>query len=387
MLMRRLRLGETLLPASALNLPIAALIVLAALSWIDSINRDASLWAMLRLLLYAAVFYLTLEITESRRQTKRLIQIVVGMGLIVSFLGLVKYSGAPFPSFWKGGDLSSLNSTFVNHNHLGGYLAMIFTLGLGVSFHRTTERVLIWTGALLLILVALCLSMSRGAWIGIFVAVELMLILFMVRKEISRLKIGIVASAFFMVVGVTLLGSNPMIARLETLENPENELSGRMVAWSGCVEIIEKSPFLGTGLGTFPWSFTAVRPAGLTERWREAHNDWLQIVTELGLPALVPLIWGLALVFRTGLRAYKTTPSRLHAGAVLGALGGITAILVHSISDFNIQITSNGILFACLIGLVMGKYSWAGGQWSVVGGQSSEKTTRDESVSKTNSEH
>lgn len=359
MLVRRLRQGEPLLPGSALDLPIAALLVLAAASWLSSIYRDATAWALLRLFLYAAAFYLTLEMTESRRQTRRLIWTIVGMGMIVSFLGLVEYSGAPFPAFWKNDASAGLSSTFVNYNHLGGYLAMILTLGLGVVLHRTTESVPIWTGALLLILVALCLSLSRGAWIGAFVAVEFTLVLSMLRKKMSRFKIGILAFGLLLAAGMTILGSNPVIERIQTLKSPENtSLADRMVVWGGCADLIKKFPLLGTGLGTFPWSFTEVRPAGLTERYREAHNDWLQIVTELGLPVLLPLLWGLTALFRTGLLSFRTTSSRLCAGAVLGALGGIVAILVHSVSDFNIQITSNGIVFACLAGLVMGRYSW-----------------------------
>jgi O-antigen ligase len=361
MLVRRFWLGETLLPRSVLDLPIAILIALAAVSWFSSMYRDATLWALLRLFLYTAVFYLTLEMTESRRQTRRMAQAIVAMGLVVSFLGLVKYSGAPFPSFWKGDSPQSLTSTFVNYNHLAGYLAMIFMLGLGVVFQRTTERVLIWVGALFLVLVVLCLSMSRGAWIGSIVGVGLMLVLFMSRRGISRLKISVAAFALLLVTGITLLGSNPMIARMETLKSIPGDPSftARTVAWDGSVEIIKNHPLLGTGLGTFPWSFTTVRPAGLIDRWREAHNDWLQIITEMGLPVLIPLIWGLIIIFKTGLHSYQITPSRLHAGAVLGALGGITAILVHSVSDFNIQITSNGIMFSVLIGLVVGRYSWA----------------------------
>jgi O-antigen ligase len=356
MVLRRLWQGETVLPRSVIDLPVAALILLSAISWTWSIYRDATLWAFSRLLLYAMVFYLTVEMSQSRRQTRRLVQAIVAMGLIVSFLGLVKYAGAPFPSFWKSEGPTSLNATFVNRDHLAGYLEMIFALGLGAVFHRCAERVFIWAGILLVILVAICLSLSRGAWTGIFIAVELMLILFMVRSEAKKSKIGIVATALLLVAGVTLLGSNAMISRMETLKSITEDSSfyARTIVWGRGLQILEKSPLVGTGLGTFPWSFTSVRPAGLTLRWREAHNDWLQIATELGLPVLPPLLWGLVLIFSTGLRAYRSTPSRLHAGVLLGALGGITAILVHSIADFNIQITSNGILFACLMGLAAG---------------------------------
>jgi len=354
---RRMLQHESFIPKTALNVPIAVLIVLAASSWFGSIYRDATAWALLRHLLYVAAFYLTVEITESRRQTRRFVWGVVGMGLLVSFIALIAHSGAPFPSYWKS-DPSSMNSPFVNHNHLGGYLAMTFVLGLGFVCHRTNERVLVWSGALLLMLIVLCLSMSRGAWISVFAAVELMLGLFLLKKEISRFKLRLVVFSLFTVVAITILGSNSMIARLQTLTSPDVNLYERAVVWSGCLEMIRANPLTGTGLGTFPWAFTDFRPPGLRARWWEAHNDYLQIVTDVGIPALVPIVWGLIILYRTGLHSYRTTFSRLHAGAVLGSLGGITAILVHSISDFNIQITSNGILFACLTGLVMGRYSW-----------------------------
>jgi hypothetical protein len=77
----------------------------------------------------------------------------------------------------------------------------------------------------------------------------------------------------------------------------------------------------------------------------------------MGLPVLVPIIWGLFGVFRTGLRTFRETESRFRAGVTLGALGGIVAILIHSIWDFNIQITANGILFSVLVGLVVGSSS------------------------------
>jgi len=120
------------------------------------------------------------------------------------------------------------------------------------------------------------------------------------------------------------------------------------------MQLIEENPVLGTGLGTFPWSFPTVRPVGLQYRYQEAHNDYVQIITEMGLAVLIPIAWGLILLFRHGLKSFKKTESRFHAGVTLGALGGIVAILIHSLIDFNIQITANGILFSVLVGLVAG---------------------------------
>ena len=164
-----------------------------------------------------------------------------------------------------------------------------------------------------------------------------------------------VGLVLFVAVGLTILVSNPVIERFQSMGN-ENEpsLVGRLAVWKASVELVEEKPLLGTGLGTFPWSFTMFRPAGLTLRYREAHNDYVQVASEMGLLALIPICWGIFLVFRIGLSQFKKANSRFRAGLILGSLGGIVAILVHSVSDFNLQLTANGILFSLLMGLVVG---------------------------------
>jgi O-antigen ligase len=197
--------------------------------------------------------------------------------------------------------------------------------------------------------------MSRGGWIASFCALEFIVIFFLLKKGMNKFKVLAVASVLFVAVGLTILGSNPVIDRLQSMGN-ENEpsLVGRLTVWKASAKMVEENPLLGTGLGTFPWSFTRVRPAGLTLRYREAHNDYVQVATEMGLLSLIPICWGIFLVFRKGLSRFRNTNSRFRAGLILGSLGGIVAILVHSVSDFNMQITANGILFSLLVGLAVG---------------------------------
>jgi hypothetical protein len=56
-------------------------------------------------------------------------------------------------------------------------------------------------------------------------------------------------------------------------------------------------------------------------------------------------------LYRKGFRKLKNQ-SRLVRGITLGAMSGITAILVHSIADFNLHIPANAILFTVLAALV-----------------------------------
>jgi O-antigen ligase len=358
MLLRRLWQEERLIPKSPIDIAIYLLLALALGSFVVSINRSASVWAFLRFLLYLGVFYLTLDFARSRQQTKWLVFTVLGLGTALAFIGFIKYQGGAIPAFWDygaSGGNKFLTSTYVNHNHIAGYLAMVFSLGLGLFLFRPFWPFGVWVAILILILVAICLSMSRGGWIATFCALEFILIFFLLKKGMSRFKVLAVASVLFVAVGFTILGSNPVIERLQSMGN-ENEpsLVGRLTVWKASMELVEENLLLGTGLGTFPWSFTRVRPAGLTLRYREAHNDYVQVATEMGLLALLLICWGIFSVFRVCLSQFKNTHSLFRAGLILGSLGAIVAILVHSVSDFNLQITANGILFSLLIGLAVG---------------------------------
>ena len=358
MILRRMWQGKGLLPLSHLEIPIALLLLIAAASWFVSIYKGATTWALLRLLLYCGAFYLALEAAESRSQTRSLLIALIGIGTLLSFIGFIKYAGRPIPDFWSIFP-RRLNSTFVNRNHFAGYLEMVFALGLGVVLFRPAIKTLIWASCLFLILLALLFTVSRGAWVSTFGALVFMGVFFFLRQGVNKVKIFCISLALVLVISLSFLGSHSMMEGLQSLGNLKDRglAYSRLPVWQSCFQLVRENPVQGTGLGTFPWSFTQVYPAGLDNRWLKAHNDYIQIVTETGLLVLLPIIWGLILLFRNGLRTYWRTESRFRAGITLGALTGVVAILINSLVGFNIQITSNGILFSVLIGLVMGSSS------------------------------
>ena len=57
-------------------------------------------------------------------------------------------------------------------------------------------------------------------------------------------------------------------------------------------------------------------------------------------------------LYRKGFKKLKN-PSRLVRGITLGAMSGISAILFHSVADFNLHIPANALLFAILAALVV----------------------------------
>jgi O-antigen ligase len=124
-----------------------------------------------------------------------------------------------------------------------------------------------------------------------------------------------------------------------------------MTVWSGIVEMIQDHPFFGTGPGTFATIYTQYQPPSLGVRYFYGHNDYLHLISETGLSLIAVMVWMIIALYKKGLNKIKH-PSRLVRGVTLGAMSGITAILIHSISDFNLHIPANAILFTVLGALV-----------------------------------
>jgi O-antigen ligase len=79
-----------------------------------------------------------------------------------------------------------------------------------------------------------------------------------------------------------------------------------------------------------------------------AHNDYLQLLVEMGALGLVTALWFLLTLFRSALRKLKSWPSDTNSAVTLAAMLGVMGILVHSFMDFNLQIPGNAALFYVL---------------------------------------
>jgi O-antigen ligase len=122
-----------------------------------------------------------------------------------------------------------------------------------------------------------------------------------------------------------------------------------MMIYRITLNAISDYPMLGIGLGSFASIFPIYVPEALSYYYDTAHNDYLQNMLELGIPAtmalLVALIWLVALCFR-GLRIRRRD-------ALYPALGLAASVLVglHSMVDFSLQIPAVTITYVFLLGI------------------------------------
>jgi len=345
-----------------LDKPILILLILSILSTVFSVHKYTSIWSFILLFNYAIIFYLIINTVRTRSQLRELVYLIIGLAALISIIGLLKnFCGNPFP-WWDYTDFQKdstrLSSTFGNPNHLAGYMEMtiLLLLGLFLMGFRGMKLFLLIVLAMLLF-IPLMLSLSRAGGLGALTGLLFMSVALFFNPYFYSKKLLITLVFGFFVVAFMVLSSTPVVKRIRTIEEMGSipilrSRVARVTHWGGVVKMIKDHPLLGTGPGTFATVFTQYQPPGFASRYFAAHNDYLHFISETGL-ALVPvMVWMITAFFVKGFKKLNH-PSRLIRGTTLGAMSGVTAILVHSIFDFNLHIPANALLFTVLAAIVV----------------------------------
>jgi O-antigen ligase len=355
--MTKTTLPKTILPKTPMTRPILLILALCLISTIFSDHKPIAIEGMFMLITYMAAFYITLSCVQTRKQQRILIYTIIATAVLLSLIGILKRFGlTPLP-FWLYPDIAmdhtstSVSGAYVNRNHMAGFLEMAipFTLVLFITRQRTIETKLGLIVLTLFLFTTQAFTLSRGGWISTINATLFMAAILLAGKNFSDNKIILTIGAGIIIISLFVLASLPVVERITTLtqQDPYDNLSGRIRCWKGAIEQIKDNPYLGTGPNTFAQAYPAWQIPGNAILRQYAHNDYLHFTAETGLLFIPVLIFTLFTFFRTGFQKLKN-PSRQTSGFTLGAMAGVFAILIHSFSDFNLNIPANAFLFTVL---------------------------------------
>ena len=335
---------------TVLDKPLFIFSALAVISFVFSIYKHDSFYALLRLFSYIGLYYLMIN-NYSLENRRYLVGLVIFAGSTLSIFGLVQYFDILSSDWWIPRDF--LAATYVNHNHFAGYLELVIPVTIGVLVHykalKNSLRLLL-IEALMVMLVAFVFTQSRGGWISLFIALAIMSGMLLNQKKI-RVKTMLIFIVLILIsMSFIYMKSDFVSSRIETFaEIPKGEasLETRVMIWQGTLHMIRNNFLTGTGIGTFVWGFPNYKPAGLNMRIYYAHNDYLHIAAEMGVFALITMVWLLTVVIRKGLRRGNTHP------VVLGCAVGLLSLSLHGLIDFNFHIPANMILFTMYTSIVI----------------------------------
>ncbi len=333
--------GEWKRIRTSLDKPVLVLSALVLLSSLFSINPRVSFEAVMLFADYIIIFCLVIHTVRTRSQLKHVVFMIISMGVFLSVFGFFKSFGVNPFHWWDYPDLEKsgyrITSTFGNPDHLAGYLEMAIPLILGIFLkdYKGGKRLLM-IYLTIIISAAMVMTLSRGGWIGSLVSMTFMSISLLNSRHFKHKKLLIAMIIGFASLTFIVLNSTIVVERISTItEQEEMTIYSRMLAWGGVAEMIKDYPMTGTGPGTFSFMFTQYQPTGLNSHFTMAHNDYLHFISETGIFLIPVMLWLLFSFYKRGFKKMKNR-SRLVRGITLGSVSGITAILVHSIVDFNL---------------------------------------------------
>jgi O-antigen ligase len=107
----------------------------------------------------------------------------------------------------------------------------------------------------------------------------------------------------------------------------------------------------GTGLGTFEYAFNPYQDTFMQLKVEHLHNDYLEFASDLGLPGVVLLFGPIFYLLAKMIAVIASDRSRYRRSVLLGCIGSVVGLLIHSFADFNLQVPSNALVFAIVLGL------------------------------------
>ena len=344
------------------------------LSLYPFMTQDALLLGLAFFLFYG----IALHNLGERRQIHWAVLGILALGLFESLYGLIQLAAERNTILWWENPFSGdmVTGTFINRNHLAGFLSMAICLGTGYLWslvkqeerqpqrrrrhRRLRERFARLAGefgirgvvvvlALAIMLAALLGSGSRGGALSLVCGIVFMFGLSLARSFRGRRGFLLIVLLSLVMSYVGYVAADRLVERLATFDTGlEGRLARARAAWT----MGDDFPLTGSGPGTFEFVFPRYQQESMTKIIDHAHNDWVQLRAEYGWPGLLAVMAGLAAFLTLAIGRWRKRRDAFAVGIGLGGIGAVVSIAVHSLSDFNLHIPANVLLLALIIAVV-----------------------------------
>ncbi|MDI6752186.1 MAG: O-antigen ligase family protein [bacterium] len=325
-----LSLGKGFPPKTILTLSLFAWAIVNILATISSESPLISIFGFYKryngLLTHLSYTVIALSLIRfgDKEFLKKIIKIVIVIGVISAIYGIMQYFGTDyfFPERQGGGRVSSFMG---NPIFSSCYLIMTLFLALGFYFYSEGLWIWIYGFAFSVIYISFFMMQTRGTFMGFGVAYLVFVISFLlfflyrrkdVKKKVKRFYIGLIIIALITIS--SNLSSESTLGRFakefllskskvknEEIETnlPEKkiEVKGsakvRLCIWKDIAMNLSKKPLLGTGPDTMAISYPkyrsleTVKTVGAYVTAESSHNEFLDIVAQKGILGALSYLW------------------------------------------------------------------------------------------------
>ena len=308
-----------------------------------------SLWS------YATSVLIALVVASHFSRRDRLVQLIVGIALGLSFTGVVALSQYvfDFPTnaafFGTGTEDEMLGTQSIVLSRVPAFLRtptemawvvstllplVVAPVVCRVKSVVAGQNLILLTGALAGI-IAVILSLARGSWISLLAAMATVILFGWLRLSTGERKNYLVSVAGGLILSCLLL--SPFAVRIYDRLTVDDEGSAliRVPLMETAVRMIKSNPLVGVGLNEYRTAMTKYDETGIFVSQifpNPVHNVFAHITSEIGIPGglIFCLLFVAALIecWRS-----MTAPDRLLSALALGCAAGIVAFVISAMKE------------------------------------------------------
>ncbi|HOK39929.1 MAG TPA: O-antigen ligase family protein [bacterium] len=305
-------------------------------------------------------------INSSQIEIRKYLLIIVYLSILPVLFGILQH----FNFFEKNNiyvfkllPASVASSTFGNKNFFAGYLIMIIPLCFYFIFsEKNKKKIIIFTLIFFLNFFALIITYTRGAYVGFFSAILLILIL-NINYFIKNYKYLFLSVILIFLILIILIFNFELLPRLkEAIISIFSFSTGtnlmRVTIYKSFFRAIIAKPLFGVGVGTFQYTMPFFRDElfslkGMTVNEDHAHNEIIEIGGEEGIIGLGLFLWFFVIIYFLAIKKIIKTRNNELKILIISLLASITAYFVHNLFSIDLRIVSTSVLFYFLIGLII----------------------------------
>ncbi len=322
----------------------AILSLVGALLFVTPKEVFAGSMYLIRLVSYIGLFFVTIESVRTKKDASLIKKSLFSAALLIAAAGFIQLKVFPdlarLEQYGWDPHINRLVSTWLDPNFIGGYLAFVVCLLLGILLYtkKSSRKILILT-SIAFLGAALFLTYSRSSYVALAAGV-------VVISLIRSWKVLAVSLLVF-VIGISVspradqrvgeLAQSISSIVFNSNENPDPTTRLRIRAYEQTIDLIKARPLLGSGYNTL--RYVKYDEGFVTDEENHAasgsDSSMLTILATTGILGLIPFVLTYAILLRDLWRK-KNTP------LALGLLGGTTALLLHSLFV-------NSLLFAPIL--------------------------------------
>jgi O-antigen ligase len=348
---------------SSLFVPVVLLSLLIAfqLLWPKTDYWYATWVKALQWVSYALLFFVSTQVMTGSKRLRNVGLFFVMFGFLVAVIAIAQGGTTADKVYWlfESDATAQLYGPYPNHAHYAGLMEMLFPVALVFALSqefRPHARLLLYFAAIVMA-GSIFLAASLGgilSFLGELVVLGIVVLRGRRGAQIWRsVLIVLLLLSFFAV----MLQPTALQERLQHWKSKSErvEVTERLDIVRDSMAMVAKRPVLGYGLGTFIEVFPRYRTFYTDYIVNAAHNEYVQVLVELGVTGLILILVLVVLLFRDGMKKAMGWQHDCERAMALAALVGCSGILIHSLCDFNLQVPANAALFSVFAGLAVSR--------------------------------